>query len=470
MQSEPHHIAYDLEADVLGAVLVFGERFGEISDEFAPSLFVRPEHRTIAEAIVAVWHRHAPISAVTVREALRCAGMLDLPGSPAPISVVMLVDIMARVISATQLRAWLRVLIEYRMLRDTEEQALRLAAAACDEAADAQAVISDGMAALEGVARGIRSGAVTLASAAEQVMESLEAMGRAGNAARAVTTGLARLDDITGPIGAGDLIVLAARPGMGKTAFALHVARSTAQRGTDILFFTIEMTLDGLVQRIVCSEAGVSLSEARAGRLQDRDWITLSAATARVSGWPIVFDETAQTDLDVCATAARECARRGIGLIIVDYLQLLTHAGRAESRERNVAEMSRAFKLLAKRLGVPIIVLSQLNREVERRDDKYPSIADLRESGAIEQDADMVWFLYYPEKYGITAWPSDSTPCAGMVEVIVAKHRNGPTDKVRADFNAPLGTFRDHAMLPALAQAPPDLRGGRDDLSDALSF
>jgi replicative DNA helicase len=257
----------------------------------------------------------------------------------------------------------------------------------------------------------------------ERYYDSPDAMG-------GTPTGFHELDKLLSGLQPSDLLIIAARPSMGKTAFALNIAQNVAIRSkVPVAIFSLEMSRAQLAMRMLCSEGRVDSAKLRGGGLTDEDWIRLTRAAGELSEAPVYIDDTAQVSaLEMRAKCRRLKASRGLGLVIVDYMQLMRGHGRIESREREISEISRSLKAMAKELNVPVIALSQLNRAVESRDNKRPMMVDLRESGAIEQDADVITFIYRDEVYNA------ESPELGVAEIIIGKHRNGPTGTAKLAF------------------------------------
>ena len=277
-----------------------------------------------------------------------------------------------------------------------------------------------------------------------------------------VPSGLTDLDSITSGWQKSDLIILAARPSQGKTALSLAFARNAAmqtlkERRTGVAYFSLEMGAMQLVLRLLCSEAKVDMQRARKGQMNDEEWRRISMAIGKLSEAPIFIDDTpAITPLEVRAKCRRLKSQENIGLVIIDYLQLMSGSKHMESREREISMISRSLKALAKELDVPVMALSQLNRGVEARTDKRPMLSDLRESGAIEQDADIVMFIYRPETYGIetTMVRGEVTDAKGIAEVIVGKQRNGPIGEAVVTFVKDYARFENYANWPSFEQLP----------------
>jgi replicative DNA helicase len=265
-----------------------------------------------------------------------------------------------------------------------------------------------------------------------------------------VKTGLNKLDDLTGGFHKSDLIIVAARPSMGKTAFALTIAKNAALRyKVPVAFFSLEMSTLQLALRLICAEAKINAHQLRTGKLPSNEITKLSKTIYKLSEAPIYIDDSPlQTVLDIRAKVRRLVSEKKVGLVMVDYLQLIKSTGSSKevSREREVSIISSSLKALAKEANIPVVALAQLNRSVEQRSDKIPQLSDLRESGSIEQDADLVIFLHRPEYYGIKQ-TKEGESTEGVAQVIVAKHRNGPTDTVNTRF------FKEYALFENLINA-----------------
>ena len=289
--------------------------------------------------------------------------------------------------------------------------------------------------------RGEAGSSTSAAEGAQAVLEHLEAVDAAPDGVTGIPSGLRDLDKITAGWQPGDLIVIAARPSMGKTSLALHLAHHAARTGVGVGMFSVEMPSRSLYQRMITTEAGVNGQRARRGRLSDADWDDVRDAAASVHDLPLyVDDRSGITPMQVRARAHEWAAQHEIGMLVADYLQLMTPGVKKGTREQEVSYMSREMKGVARDLGVPLILLSQLNRAVEQRDDKHPRLSDLRASGAIEQDADVVAFIYRAERYGIDA-DEQGRPTDGVAEIDVSKQRNGPVGRARVRFDQQTGRW-----------------------------
>ena len=429
----------EAEQSVLGAVLLDNEAINPALEVLLPDDFYRESHRVIFRAMTELSDRNVPVDAITLTDAL-AGGKLEQIGGPAYIA---------------ELAAW---------SRPPPTRPLRAHRAREGGAADAR-LYSDGnrrqhlrgAGASRPVPRRSRAqdlrdlgkpNKASFSSMRELSRHSIALLERLYERKELVTgvpTGFIDLDRLTSGFQPGDLVVIAARPGMGKTALALNIAAHAAPDADPkigVAFFSLEMSKEQLVLRMLCSEARVDSSKARAGYLGERDFPKLAQAAARLSEAPIFIDDNSDTSALVLKAKCRRFVRErsgSLGLIIVDYLQLMRAAQTGESREKEIAEISRSLKALAKELKVPVVALSQLNRQVETRPDRRPLLADLRESGAIEQDADVIAFIYRDDMYH-----RDSKE-PGVAEVIVAKQRNGPTDTARLTYLSQYTRFENYA-------------------------
>ena len=391
-----------------------------------PSDFYRPSHAQIFEAITDLYGRGEPADVVTVAEQLRRAGSLDDAGGTSALvslqSNTPAISSAARYASIVEEHALLRRLIG--VSQEISELAYALPEDVTDAVDRAEAMV------FEVAQRRTTDSVAPLQELLSQSLDRLEELFGRGETITGVATGFDVLDQQLAGLQKSNLIVVGARPSVGKTAFALNIATNAAVRGTPVLFFSLEMSHLELAQRILCAEAMVDASRMRNGQLKETDWSKVSRAIGRIGDAPLHIDDNPNvTIMDIRARARRMKSRGGLGLVVVDYLQLMTGRNSAESRQVEISEISRGLKILARELDIPVIALSQLSRNLEARQDKRPMLSDLRESGAIEQDADVVMFLYRDEVYN-----KDVPDNAGKAEVIVAKHRNGPVGHVDLAF------------------------------------
>lgn len=424
-RSYPH--ALDAERAVLGAVLVQSDRLLEV-----PSLgeedFYRDAHRRIWRQMRAMVNGGAVVDTVTLRAALERAGDLEAVGGVAYLAG--LVDGLPR---STNIVHYAQIVRDKATLRGVIGAAEEMREAALAAEDDADAILARGESAIFALAQRSTGGdLVPAADAIGGVMQQIETLLETKSGVTGVPTGFKDLDAMTRGFQPATLIVLAARPSMGKTALVGNIAASVARQVGPVGFFSLEQGRDELLLRMVIGEARISGTRLLSGYVNQSDYAALSHAVGVVGQTPVWIDETGDTTaLAIRSKARRMKARAGLSLVIVDYLQLLgSEQKRPENRNLEVAAMTRGFKQLAKELRVPVVLLSQLNRSLETRGEKRPTLADLRDSGAIEQDADLVLFLYRDEVY------NPNTSDRGIAEVNIAKHRNGPTGTIKLAWNA----------------------------------
>ncbi len=434
--SFPHNL--DAEKAVLGAILVRNEAMADVVDRLLPQHFYREAHQIVYSNMIALDAQAKPIDLVTLRAALGNAGKLDTCGGPAYIARLM--DGVPRSTDAGHYADLVKTAAFRREAMQLGER-LRADAADLHGDLDTRELLQQHAQALLDLACDQQPD--TFVAADVLMHETFAEIERIhANERTGVPTGFRDLDRMTGGFRPGDLIVIGGRPSMGKTAEAIGHAVAAGKASCTVAFFSLEMSCRELGLRMVTSEARIDAHRLRERKLRDEEYSRLTAALGRIEPLPIKTDDAASlTVADVRARARRLKAQHGLGLIVIDYLQLLASppGKRYENRNLEIAAMSRALKALAKELAVPVIVLSQLNRDVDGRADHRPMLSDLRDSGAIEQDADLVLFPFRPEHY-------DQTPeNAGVVELIIAKQRNGPTGIVELRWLAHCTRFEDAA-------------------------
>ncbi len=439
--------AVELERSVLGAMLIDSEAVGKAIEQIDERAFYREAHRKIFLAMVALYEKNEPIDLYSVNEELKRRNELDEAGGS-----YYLAELTAGVPSAANIEYHLKIIRDKAMLRQLITVCNGIIKTAYDEEEDAEKILDRAETDILSISQYSRQKSyqwvkpVILETIHE--LEKLHATSREG--VTGVHSGYRDLDNILAGFQKSDLIVLAGRPSMGKTAFALNIARNAAvEHNVPVGFFSLEMSNQQLVQRLLCMEAEVDSQRLRTGQLHESEWPKLSRRIGRLVEAPIYIDDTPAMDvLKLRARARRMAAERHVGLIIVDYMQLMEGPKGMESRQQEISYISRSLKTLAKELEIPIIALSQLSRAVESRTDRRPTLADLRESGAIEQDADVVMFVYRPEVYNIPNFDDEEkTPTENMVEIIIGKHRNGPIGSVKLVFRKNIGRFENYARM-----------------------
>ena len=437
----PHSV--EAERSLLGGLMLDQRAWDVIADAVGIDDFYRADHRLIFEAIGTLVERDQPPDAVTVSEHLERQGSLEAAGG---------LDYMARLVeetpSAANVRAYARIVREHAMLRQLIEIGGDIAASAHSNEGRTVAELVDlaEQRVFEIADRGQRRGAgfVQLKQILPQTIDRLDMLSHTEGDITGISTGFNEMDEMTAGLQRGELIVIAGRPSMGKTTLAVNIAENAAI-GSKVptAIFSMEMSAEQLTFRMLGSIGRVNQSRLRRGKLSDEDWSRIDSAVTMMSAAPIHIDDSAGlTPTEVRARARRLKREHGLGLVVVDYLQLMQVTGTVENRATEISEISRSLKALAKELNVPVIALSQLNRSVEQRADKKPVMSDLRESGAIEQDADLIVFIYREEVY------EPDTPRKGIADIIIGKQRNGPIGEFRLTF---LGEFTKFENLVAEA-------------------
>ncbi len=414
----PHDLA--AEASLLGAMLLSPNAIGAATEvKLTAADFYKPAHGHIYDAVEALYHRGEPADPVTVADELHRDGLLEaIGGTPA------LISLQSGTPAISNASRYARIVEEFSLLRRLIGVAGEIADLGYSLPDDVSVVIDRAETLVFEVnQRRLSDDMMPVKDLLADALDKLEALYERGEAVTGVPTGFTDLDERLAGLQPNNLIVVGARPAMGKTAFALGIlAHAAMEAQVPTLLFSLEMGRDEITQRLLCSEARVDAQKLKTGNFDDKDWQKVTNAVGRLAEAPIYIDDNPNvTVMDIRAKARRLKAREGLGLIIIDYMQLMTGRHRAESRQVEVAEMSRSLKILARELQIPVIALSQLSRNLESRQDKRPMLSDLRESGSLEQDSDVVMFLYRDEMY------NPDSPDKGAAEVIVAKHRNGPT-------------------------------------------
>ena len=448
--------AVDLEEAVLGALMLEKSPLNDVIDIIhRPDIFYKDAHKKIYEAIQELFSASESIDILTVTQKLRANGEIDAVGGPYYIS-----QLTNRVASAAHAESHARILVQKFILREMIRISGKVIQNAYDETTDIFNLFDEAESELFAVAEGnIRKDYESMASLLFKAQNEIENAMLKEDGVNGVATGFTDLDRITSGWQKSDMIVVAARPGMGKTAFVLSMARNVAvDYQHPVAIFSLEMSSIQLVNRLISGEAEIPAEDIRRGNFSKKEFEQFFERTKQLSEAPIYIDDTpALSIFELRAKCRRLKQQHDIQLIIIDYLQLMSSGGKGGNREQEISNISRSIKEIAKELNVPIIALSQLTRSVETRGgDKRPMLSDLRDSGAIEQDADIVSFIYRPEYYQLTEWP-DGTPCTSQAEIIVAKHRNGSLKDIRLKF---LGKYAKFANLDGLSQDDFSFQGG----------
>ncbi len=434
----PHSL--DAEKSVLGAILISNDAFNHAAELIDSHDFFRDAHRRIFDKMVALSQRGVAIDFITLKDELVKAGEIDEVGGPAYIAS--LADGVPR---STNVEYYARIVKEKATLRNLIHSANKILVEAYQAEQEPDLLLDEAERAIFAIAEDrIRAGFVPLRDLVQSSFTTIEKLQQTKGAVTGVPTGFADLDEMTTGFQPGDLVVVAARPSMGKTSLVLNMAQHVGT-STDMTvgFFSLEMSKEQLFMRMLTSEARIDAHRFRTGLLTEKDYGKLSHALGTLAEAKVFIDDTASIGvLEMRAKARRLKAEHGLHLLIIDYLQLMQGRGRFESRQQEVSAISRSLKGLAKELSVPIIALSQLSRAPEGRTDHRPQLSDLRESGAIEQDADLVMFIYRPEVYEKEETkPEDQ----GVAEIIVGKQRNGPIGTVRLSFLNQYTRFENYA-------------------------
>lgn len=424
----------DLPAEemILGAMMLSERAIDAVTDEGLKATdFYRASHGVVFDAAVALYAEASPVEPRTVIAKLAALGQME-----APITEDRIVEIATLAPVTTTARHWARIVIELSVRRALAAAGKLIEQRANDREGSSQDALAAAEQAVFDVAEARRRGGstVTLRSALDDAYVRLEAAHERGRAVTGLATEFEHLDALTSGLQPGNLVVVAARPSLGKSAFALAVALNAVRRQEPVAFFTLEMSQAEVADRVICAEALVENRSLRNGTLDAEEWTRVVNTTAEFRELPLLIEpDTSVTALELRSRARRLKMRYPtLSLVVVDYLQLMTSGLKAENRTQDVSQISRALKVLAGDLDVPVIAVSQLSRQVESRHDKRPELRDLRESGQIEADADLVVMLYRDEVYNQE--DADELGTAGVCEVILAKHRNGPLGTVRLAF------------------------------------
>ncbi len=446
----------EAETSVIGALMLDGEAIIKIAEVVNPEDFYRPDHQLIFEAITRLFEKRQPIDVLTVTEELEKQGKLDQAGGASTLAAAV-----AAVPTATNVRHYAQIVREKAVLRRIISAGTGIAELGYHEDMEIAAVLDQSEQQLFQVSqRFLKNNFTPIADILSESFDRIDKLHQNKGELRGTPTGFHDMDNLLAGLQASDLIILAARPGMGKTSLALNIAEHVAcDKHIPVAVFSLEMSREQLVDRLLCSQAGIDLWKLRTGNLQDDDFQKLGIAMGMLSEAPIFIDDSAMaTAMEVRAKARRLQMEQGgkLGLVVIDYLQLMVGGGKnyADNRVQEVSEISRSLKALARDLNVPVLALSQLSRTVESRRPQIPQLSDLRESGSIEQDADVVMFIYREEYYDQLEKKETTRP--GIADLFVAKHRNGPTGKIELFFKKEWTSFQNldqrHGTTPVPEQ------------------
>ncbi len=429
----------EAERTVLGAVLVDNQAFNSAAEVLARDDFYREAHRRIFEAMGVLAERSQSIDTVTLADELQRVQSLDAVGGAAYLAS--LVDGLPRI---TNVEQWSRIIKEKAVLRNLIHASTRIVSSCYEAEEDAAMILDRAEKSIFDIAeQRMRQGFQPIREIVKESFRTIDQLSQSKELVTGLPTGFVDLDEKTSGLQKGDLIIVAARPAMGKTSLCLNIAQNTTKRTGEVVgVFSLEMSTKQLVLRMLCSDARVDAHKLRTGNLQEKDWARLAKAYAELSTAHIFIDDSATlTPLEMRAKCRRLKAEHGLGLIIIDYLQLMQSYKRSENRTQEVSEIARSLKSLSKELNIPLIAISQLSRVVEVTGSRRPQLSHLRESGELEQVADLVLFIYREEYYDTTKARAEGKE--NVAEIRIAKHRNGPVADLEMFFHKEHSRFRD---------------------------
>ncbi len=420
----PHNL--EAERTVLGAILVDNEVFHNASELITEADFYRDAHRKIFSRMAALAERGDAIDLVTLKEQMSRAGELERAGGVAYLS-----SLVEGVPRATNVPYYARIVKDKAVLRDLISAANRISQAAFDQPEETQSVLDEAEKSIFAIAEdALHVGFEPVSSIIKTTFKTIDELSEKREFITGIPTGFVEFDELTSGLQSSDLIIVAARPAMGKTSFCMNIAQYVGLKtGKTVGVFSLEMSKEQLVLRMLCGEARVDMHKLRSGFLSEKDWAKLVQGVSDMSQAKIFIDDTASISvMEMRAKTRRLKLEHGLDLVIVDYLQLMQGRGRFDNRTQEISNISRSLKGLAKELNVPVVALSQLSRATESRGGHRPQLSDLRESGALEQDADLVVFIFREEEYNAT--PDNR----GIAELVIGKQRNGPTGSIKMAF------------------------------------
>lgn len=433
--------AIEAEMAVLGSVMIDNNCIGKVVEALIPDSFYKTAHRHIYNAALTLFEKNEPVDVITLSNELKRVKVLEDVGG-----AYYLTQLVESVPTSANIEYHIRIVLEKFITRQLIIESAEIAKSCYEHVTDLSGLLDEAEQRIFNLTqKKLHKPYEHIKNTLHQTMEQIEEYHHSPDSIKGVPTGFEHLDELTAGLQKSDLIIVAGRPSMGKTAFCLNIAKNTSVKyGNGIAIFSLEMSKEQLAFRLLCSEARVDAHKVRTGKLPESQWPKLSMVVGRLADAPIYIDDTpAITVLEIRSKTRRIALEHKLDLVIVDYLQLMQGPRNAESRQQEISHISRSLKALSKEINVPIIALSQLSRAVESRPDKRPQLADLRESGAIEQDADIVMAIYRPEFYGVTEMNGISTE--GKAELIVLKHRNGPTGSVYLTFDKRWASFENLA-------------------------
>lgn len=430
------------EQSVLGGMLLSKDAIADVVECLRASDFYKPAHETIYEAILSLYGHGSPADAITVADELKKRGELTRVGGAAYLHTLI-----ASVPTAANAQYYAEIVKEHAIMRRLIEAGTKIAQLGYANETEVDTLVDQAQAEIYAVTDGnAKEDYVSFSEALEATMREIDANSNRPDGVYGVPTDFIELDELTGGLHGGQMIVIAARPGVGKSTLALDIARSAAiHHHMATVFFSLEMSRTELAMRVLSAEGKISMGRLKKGDLDTEGWTNLATLQGRIDSAPLFIDDSPNmTLMEIRAKCRRLKQRNDLKLVVLDYLQLMSSGKKVESRQQEVSEFSRSLKLLAKELDVPVIALSQLNRGSEQRTDKRPMVSDLRESGSIEQDADMVILLHREDMY------NPESDRVGEADMIIAKHRGGPTRTIPLAFSGKYSRFNNMAN-----EAPP---------------
>ncbi len=434
----------EAESSVLGGILLENEAINRVLEVLTPEDFYRESHRKIFRAMIEICDRSEPVDLITLSDFLKAKGDLEVVGGSA-----YLASLASAIPTSANIHFYARIVREKAIRRYLISAATEIATRGYEDQENVDEYLDEAEKVIFDISeKRVRGSFVKVGDMIRDSIKMVEKLYERKDMVTGVPSGFKDLDRLTAGFQPSDLIVVAGRPSMGKTALCLNIATYAAFGGHGVAVFSLEMAKEQLVLRMLCSEARIDHSKVRSGYLADREFPALVMAAGRLAETPIYIDDTPAISILELRAKARRLVRdrdKKIGLIIVDYLQLMRGSGGAPNREQEISEISRSMKALAKELNIPVIAVSQLNRRVEDRGDKRPMMADLRESGAIEQDADVIAFVYREVVY------NENADDPNLAEIIVGKQRNGPTGTVRLAFFREFTRFENYTGVEEFA-------------------
>lgn len=430
------------EQSVLGGMLLSKDAIADVVESLRASDFYKPAHETIYEAILSLYGHGSPADAITVADELKKRGELTRVGGASYIHTLI-----ASVPTAANAQYYAEIVKEHAIMRRLIEAGTKIAQLGYANETEVDTLVDQAQAEIYAVTDGnAKEDYVSFSEALEETINEIDANSNRPDGVYGVPTDFIEFDELTGGLHGGQMIVIAARPGVGKSTLALDIARSAAiHHQMTTVFFSLEMSRTELAMRILSAEGKISMGRLKKGDLDTEGWTNLATLQGRIDSAPLFIDDSPNmTLMEIRAKCRRLKQRNDLKLVVLDYLQLMSSGKKVESRQQEVSEFSRSLKLLAKELDIPVIALSQLNRGSEQRTDKRPMVSDLRESGSIEQDADMVILLHREDMY------NPDSERVGEADMIIAKHRGGPTRTIPLAFSGKYSRFNNMAN-----EAPP---------------